>query len=385
MAASISAKGGTAIAVSVVLPTHGQPHLLDRCLGALMRQTLPAARYEVIIVDDAPSHRTLRLVDDWRARAHQGGPRLVYLSNGGPHGPAAARNRGWRVAQGPLIAFTADDAVPAPGWLAAGLAAFNAGADAVCGRTIVRAAAGPAGQQRCAGLPGGTEFASANCFCRKQVLERLDGFDERFTAPWRDDSDLHFRLLGIGAAIVHAPRAVVLRPVPPAPWGASLLHVKRMVFDALLYKKHPRLYREKIEPMLRPDDYRAVAALLLSGAAAADGQAPLAILAFLAWLAFTLRLCARRLAGTAHFASQVVPANAGAQFHEIGFLAAQERRATGQDRTTSHHTSPLRRQGPGFAPTVPHVAEIILTSALLPPLAVFWRLAGAIRFRVRFA
>jgi hypothetical protein len=32
-----------------------------------------------------------------------------------------------------------------------------------------------------------------------------------------------------------------------------------------------------------------------------------------------------------------------------------------------------------------HVAEMILTSALIPPLAVFWRLAGAIRFRVRFA
>lgn len=335
MAASTTASGSTSIAVSVVLPTRGQPHLLDRCLDALMRQTLPAARFEVIIVDDAPNQHTLRLVARWRARTLRRGPRLVYVFNGGPHGPAAARNRGWRIALAPLIAFTGDDAVPAPGWLAAGLAACNAGADAACGRIIMPPAVAPIDCVPNAAPPDAPDFAGANCFCRKQVLERLDGFDERFTAPWREDSDLYFRLLGIGAAIVHAPQAVVARPAPPVPWGASLLDVKKLAFDALLYKKHPRLYRERIPATLRLHDYGAVAALLLAGAAAAAGQAPPALLACLAWLALTLRLCARRLAGSAS--------------------------------------------------TVPHVAEIVLASALPPPLAVFWRLAGAIRFRVRFA
>jgi hypothetical protein len=37
------------------------------------------------------------------------------------------------------------------------------------------------------------------------------------------------------------------------------------------------------------------------------------------------------------------------------------------------------------AHTPAHVAEMVVTSALLPPLAVFWRLAGAVRYRVRFA
>jgi len=37
------------------------------------------------------------------------------------------------------------------------------------------------------------------------------------------------------------------------------------------------------------------------------------------------------------------------------------------------------------AMTPAHVAEMVITSALLPPLAVFWRLAGAVRYRVRFA
>jgi hypothetical protein len=31
-----------------------------------------------------------------------------------------------------------------------------------------------------------------------------------------------------------------------------------------------------------------------------------------------------------------------------------------------------------------HVAEMLVTSALIPPLAVFWRAVGAFRFRVGF-
>jgi hypothetical protein len=34
--------------------------------------------------------------------------------------------------------------------------------------------------------------------------------------------------------------------------------------------------------------------------------------------------------------------------------------------------------------TPAHIAEMIVTSALIPPVAVFWRLIGAVKFRVRF-
>ena len=60
------------------------------------------------------------------------------------------------------------------------------------------------------------EFVTANCFGASVGLERLSGFDEGFRLAWREDSDLHFRLLRIGARLVHAPRAVVVHPVRPA-------------------------------------------------------------------------------------------------------------------------------------------------------------------------
>lgn len=323
------------IAVSVVVPACGRMDLLDRCLDALTRQQCDPRQVEIIVVDDEPNHNTLHLVAGWRARTLERGPRLSYVANPGPPGPASARNRGWRAARAPIVAFTTDDAVPEPGWLAAGLAAFRDDVDLVCGRIRTPLPGRPSEYQHSAHEHEAADFTSASCLFRKTVLERLDGFDERFSLPRGSDADLYFRLLEHGVSIVCAPRALVVRPLRPAPWGASLLQVRHAVFDALLYKKHPALYRQKVEAGPRWDHYAIVGVLLLALAAMLAGLPAPAGLAFTGWVLLTGRLCAHRLRGVAH--------------------------------------------------TPAHVADIVITSALLPPLAVFWRLAGAVRYRVRFA
>ncbi|MFC5461930.1 glycosyltransferase family 2 protein [Massilia niabensis] len=353
---------GSAIAVSVVVPTCGRMDLLDRCLDALTRQTLPAGSYEVIVVDDEPNHNTLHLVAGWRARTLDRGPRLVYLPNSaehGQHGPAAARNLGWRAAQAPIVAFTDDDGVPSPSWLAQGLAAFGEEVDVLCGLVDKPPLAGPfAAQPRPAQRQGqggdsvaAPEVCVTNCFCRKHVLQALQGFDERFEQSCHGDADLHFRLLGMGARIVSALDAVVVQPVPPMPWGASLAHTRRAVFDALLYKKHPQLYCEKIGAIPPLEYYLATAALAVALGALLAGAGVMATVAGLAWLGLTARLCAQRLRG----GSASPGARAGA--HSPGTRSPN---------------------------TVLHVLDMIVTSALIPPLAVFWRLVGAVRYRVRF-
>jgi GT2 family glycosyltransferase len=323
------------IAVSVVVPACGRMDLLDRSLDALMRQGLDARKYEIIVVDDEPNHNTLHLVAGWRTRTLERGPRLSYVANPGPSGPASARNRGWRAARAPIVAFTSDDAIPEPGWLLEGLAAFDADTEVVCGRLQAPVPARPTEHQRAARGHEAADFTSANCFFRKNVLERLDGFDERFNVPRGSDADMHFRLLEHGIAIGRAPRALVVHPVRPLPWGASLLQIRHAVYDALLYKKHPALYRQKVEPRRRWDHYAIVGVLLIALASLQLGLPVAAGLAFAVWALLTIRLCAHRLRGSA--------------------------------RT------------PG------HVAEMIVTSILLPPLTVFWRLTGAVRYRVRFA
>jgi GT2 family glycosyltransferase len=285
------------VPVSVVVPTCGRPDLLKRCLAALDAQSLPEAQFEIVVVDDTKSRR----------------------------GPAAARNIGWRCANAPIVAFTDDDTVPDPRWLEEGLRAFEAGADAVVGRIVMPVSSTPTDYERNEQGLERAEFATANCFVRRDVLAHLGGFDETFRLPWREDSDLHFRLLEGGYRIVRAPAALVVHPVRPAPWGVSLRQQKKVMFDALLFRKHRALYRERIRRAPRWDYYAIVITLVLG------------IVSpwwLLAWLLLTARLCYYRLRGTSK------------------------------------------------APR--HIAEMVLTSILIPPLSVFWRLIGALKFRVAF-
>jgi glycosyltransferase involved in cell wall biosynthesis len=282
--------------VSVVVPTCGRPALLARCLQALESQSLPRDQYEVIVAED-------------RRR----------------DGPATARNQGWRRARAPIVAFTDDDCIPDHDWLRRGLEALAGGAHAVCGRIVMPLTGAPTDYERDAQGLERAEFVTANCFVRKFMLERVGGFDERFRLAWREDSDLHFGLLAQGARIVREPRAIVVHPVRPANWGVSLRQQRKIMFDALLFKKHPRLYRERIRAAPRWDYCVIVASLVV---------APFWAPAWLVWLLFTGRFFVQRLHGTSR------------------------------------------------APA--HLLEMILTSIAIPPVAVFWRLVGALRFKVAF-
>nr|WP_229425169.1 hypothetical protein [Massilia sp. Se16.2.3] len=198
----------------------------------------------------------------WLARTHARARPAPGLS-GQRRDPRACRrprNLGWRAAQAPVVAFTGDDAVPSGAWLAEALDLFSDDVDVLCGgvdapQSAARHGAAPA-------QPSVTPptLCPANCFCRKSVLEALDGFDERFSEACHDDADLHFRLLDVHARIVHAPQARVVQPVLPPRWGESLGQARRAVFDALLYKKHPHLYRAHIGAAPPWDDYLATAA-----------------------------------------------------------------------------------------------------------------------------
>jgi GT2 family glycosyltransferase len=99
-----------------------------------------------------------------------------------------------RLARGAIIAFTDDDCIPDPGWLSAGASAFAPGVAGVDGTIVVPLPDRPTDYERDAAGLTGAEFATANCFYRREVLAAVGGFDERFTAAWREDSDLFFTL-----------------------------------------------------------------------------------------------------------------------------------------------------------------------------------------------
>ena len=321
--------------VSIVVPTRGRPELLNRCLASLVLQSFDSESFEIIIVDDDPGFETESVVTRWSDHTLGTGPQITYIPSPGPHGPAAARNHGWRVARAEIVAFTDDDTIARADWLRNGLQAFDDDeVAAVRGRIVMPLDDIPTDYEMDAKNLETAEFVTANCFCRRRILEEIGGFDERFRFAWREDSDLHFALLTRNDHIAYEPTAVMTHPIRPAHWGVSLSQVKKVQYDALLYKKHPQLYRQRIRAQPRYDFYITVGALLACIVSLLADTMPSALVSGLAWLCMTGRFCLQRL------------------------------------RRTSKAPS--------------HVAEMILTSVLIPPLAVFWRAVGAFKFKVSF-
>jgi GT2 family glycosyltransferase len=320
------------LTISVVVPTYRRPELLNRCLQSLVRQDFDPKSYEIIVANDKPDAAVQDVVDRWQRAVRYPNIRYVPVRDG--RGPAVARNHGWRAARGDIVAFTDDDTQPAAEWLIRGWVAMQQ-QDVVAAWGFVRVPLprNPTDYELDASHLEGAEFVTANCFVYRSALLALGGFDERFTAAWREDSDMHFSLKKLGR-VVYAPGAVVLHPIRPAPWGVSLSQQRKVLFDALLFKKHPQMYREKVRARPHWNYYAAVASLLGMAIAALASSPIVFALATLSWLGLTANLCWPRLRRTAR------------------------------------------------AP--PHVAEMIVTSALIPPLSVFWRVAGSLKFKVAF-
>jgi hypothetical protein len=120
--------------VTVVVATRDRPQSLARCLRALAALTY--ARFEVIIVDNAPSTReTLAVVQQ------QSGldARVRYVRELRP-GVSCARNRGLGEARGELVAFTDDDVVVDPGWLDGVVRGFDRSQSVACVTGLVPSA-----------------------------------------------------------------------------------------------------------------------------------------------------------------------------------------------------------------------------------------------------
>jgi glycosyltransferase involved in cell wall biosynthesis len=316
---------------SVVVPTHRRRELLTRCVAALRAQDFDPAAYEILVADDENSPRTRQLVEHW---ATAPGAAVRYLPVTQAHGPAAARNAGWRAARGAIIAFTDDDCIPQRAWLRHGVAAFTEHIDAAWGKLVMPVSAAPTDYERDAARLAESPFVTANCFVRRSALAALGGFDERFAVAWREDSDLFFSLLERNATVAYVSQAVVVHPVRPAPWGVSVTQQRKNLYNALLYKKHPRLYRERIQSAPPWRYYGIVSALLMGVGGVLGARWGLALGAAGVWLTMTGRFCVQRLQHTSH--------------------------------------------------ALGHVLEMLVTSAVIPPVAVYWRLRGALTFRVLF-
>jgi GT2 family glycosyltransferase len=181
---------------TVVVPACSRPATLAECLARLApgTQTLPTSQYEVIVTDDSPE----RVVHDLVAERFP----WVHWTAGPRRGPATNRNHGAAQARHEWLAFTDDDCLPEPGWLAAFAEVISQPnsppLEVLEGRTYADRPRRSLAERSPLNTHGGYLW-SCNLAVRAEVFRRLGGFNEGFPFAAMEDVDFARRLRAAGA------------------------------------------------------------------------------------------------------------------------------------------------------------------------------------------
>jgi glycosyltransferase involved in cell wall biosynthesis len=239
--------GSEAHEVAVVVATRNRCSRLQALLGSLRAQTLAPHRFEVIVVDDASTDETPRLL---ATEAGRDGIALRHVRHERSAGPAVSRNDGWTATRAPLVAFIDDDCVAETGWLDAGLAAWAGDS-----RLFIQGATRPIAAER--HLLGRTaysyevdgpddDYQTCNMFYPRVLLERLGGFDAATFPRVGEDTDLGWRARALGARPVFVPEARVEHAVVQMDARGALRRCWSWGGTAPLYARHRELRRKRL-------------------------------------------------------------------------------------------------------------------------------------------
>lgn len=199
--------------ISVIIPVWNSAATLQRCLEALAGQTLSAACFEIIVIDNGSTDDTAKTAASF--------PGVKLLSEPRP-GSYVARNQGIAHARGQYLAFTDADCVPAPDWLQQALDAARRHPEAgvLAGRIELfeeGESDGPAfsDYERLFSFPQSHaargNCATANWMSPHAAFERLGGFDEHLKSG--GDRQMALRIKAAGMPLAHVPQMVVGHPV----------------------------------------------------------------------------------------------------------------------------------------------------------------------------
>ena len=330
----------TEVSYAVVIPTIGRPGLANL----------------VKAVDGDPAPSCIVVADDrWAATSELDLPQtaapLLVVRTGG-RGPAAARNAGWQAAdaewpEDKWIAFLDDDVVVPVDWCRRLVNDLKDLPDNVAASQAWISVPVPEGrrptdvERRTLGL-NGASWITADMAYRRTALVETGGFDERFPRAFREDADLALRTVRNGYAIAWGERVTTHPLASSTNWRNglidSLTDQAGNADNALMRAKYGRRWRSLIGTTPgRTGRHLITSAAAITAVVACAPKHPgristvLAATASLVWAGLTAEFAAGRI------------------------LA-----------------------GPR---TLPEISSMVLTSVLIPPLAVGHRLRGELRVR----
>lgn len=199
--------------VTVVIPTYNSASKLQRLLNSIekLKGLLP---YEVIVVDDASSDNTKKVIKKWGNKTKSF--RVIYFSSDANNGPGKARNIGLKLAKGNIVTFTDSDCVVNKRWLynLTRKLNFAKGVVGVGGKVLPINPNGLISKyntfHRVLEPPESLLYlVTANCCYYRSVVLNVGGFDEEIKKPGGEDITLSIKLWNKGYRFAYEPKAIV--------------------------------------------------------------------------------------------------------------------------------------------------------------------------------
>jgi HAD superfamily hydrolase (TIGR01662 family) len=339
----------TGLRYAVVIPTIGRQRLAD-LITAVDGDPGPSC---IVVADD---RRDATSALDLPATAT---PLVVVGTHG--RGPAAARNAGWRAADADWIAFLDDDVAIPVDWCQRLVKDLEDLPDNIAASQAWICVPSPDGrrptdaERRTLGLSGAL-WITADMAYRRAALVETGGFDERFPRAFREDADLALRTVRIGYGIAWGERVTTHPLTPSSNWRNSLKDQAGNADNALLRAKYGRRWRS----LIGTTPGRTGRHLLTTTAAAT------------ALVARALSLSKRRGVRPSTSSGHI---GTGSGRIETGIAVAA---GIVWAALTTEFAARRIVAGPR---TAREISTMLVTSVLIPPLAVAHRLRGEVRVR----
>ena len=200
--------------VSIIIPVFNDSERLRLCLESLQNQVYPDNQYEIIVVDNASQENIKAVTEEFS--------RVVYTYEGMP-GAYVARNKGFNLAKGDIIAFTDSDCLPEADWLEKGVKALlsqpNCGLVAGKIQLFFKDAQHPTAVELYESVTAFKQKkyvelnhwgATANVFTYRSVIDKVGTFDS--TLKSGGDVEWGQRIFAAGYTQVYAEDCIVRHP-----------------------------------------------------------------------------------------------------------------------------------------------------------------------------
>lgn len=207
--------------LSVVIATHKRHEILAKVLQSLVLQTLPKCEFEIIVVDDCIDPETKKIIDGFVGAVREPLLHINYYSCEEP-GAGAKRNFGVLKSKADIILFLDDDMIASPNLLYEHFNFYDESAAGVLGRIE---------EDKNVKLNCFTKylldndlqntykninkenvsfeyFYTGNISLKKEIFNKLGGFDLKFKQYGFEDTEFGYRLNKSGYVIKYNENAL---------------------------------------------------------------------------------------------------------------------------------------------------------------------------------